>query len=311
MGAVAVLVFRDVLLGFAGAVLVMALRRWRHGRVAVPQAVRRGTFAGAVLGILMMIAVLLGSIGPLLGLPGTFAEVAISTRFLTPLVAGLLAISIALLPRARRRGGSSVVLARRTLLTFAPRGWFVTFGAVVVLVLAVTLAAGMASRPDAEGRWRNYTVDVGVMSLGTEIYGWYYSVPALVPLAALLVLVIAAMAAITRPPLVMDAAADSVTRRWRARHMLVLATGAVLLHLSRVLASLSATASIEGGTSTTDGWMVAYGRFAGMKEPLYVVSELVGAAGWACWFAVLLSAALTTTSIPTLRREPTVEEQVR
>jgi hypothetical protein len=310
MGAVVVLVLRDVLLGLVAAVLVVALHRWRGGGAAVPQAVRRGMVAGTSLGILMMLGILVVSIGPLFGLSGAFTDVAVSTRFVAPLVAGLLAIPLTLLPRVRRREGASVVLARRTLLTFAPRGSLVTLGSVVALVLALTLAAGVASRPDGEGRWREYWVDVGVMGMGTEIYGWYYSLPALVLLAALLVLVVVALAATARPPLAIDVAADTFTRRWRVRHVLTVATGAVLLHLSRVLASLSATTSLEGGMSTTDGWMVAYGKFAGMEGPLRVGSELAGTAGWACWFAVLLTAVLTTASISTLRPEPTVGRRV-
>jgi hypothetical protein len=112
-----------------------------------------------------------------------------------------------------------------------------------------------------------------------------------------------------RPPLAADVAEDAATRRWRARHVLTLATGAVLLHLSRVLASLSGTASMEGGTSTTDGWMVAYGRFSGLEGPLLVVSQLAGAVGWACWFLVLLT-ALTTAPTSSVRSEPAADEQV-
>jgi hypothetical protein len=172
MGAVVVLAFRDVLLGFVGAVLVVVLRRWRHGRAAVPRAVRWWMFAGALLGIVVMVAVLVVSIGPLIGIRGTVTEVGVPTRFVVPLVAGLLAVPLVLLPRARRHDGVSVMLARRTLVTFAPRGWIIALGTVVALVLALTLAAGMASQLDAAGRWRDYWVDVGVMSMGTEIYGW-------------------------------------------------------------------------------------------------------------------------------------------
>lgn len=309
MGAVVLLVLRDALLGFAGAVLVVGLRRWRR-RAPAPRAVRRWVFASASLGILVMVAVAVVSVGPFFGLRGSIADVGVSARFVVPLVAGLLAVPLALLPSARRQDEASAVLARRTLLTFAPRGGLVTFGAVVAVVLALTLAAGMASRPDAEGRWREYWVDVGVMSMGTEIYGWYYSVPALVLLAALLVLVAVALAVIARPPLAADVAADTATRRWRARHVLTLATGAVLLHLSRILSSLSGTASMEGGTSTTDGWMIAYGRFAGLEGPLLAASQMAGAVGWACWFLVLLT-ALTTASTSTVQAGPAAARQVR
>ncbi|MCK6210693.1 hypothetical protein KZX45_09090 [Georgenia sp. EYE_87] len=310
MGAVVMLVFRDMLLGLIGAVLVVALRTWRR-RPAVRRAARASMIAGASLGILMMVATVGASIGPFFGLPDFFTDVLVPARFVVPLVAGMLAVTVALLPRAaRRHDGASVVLARRTLLTFAPRGGLGALGAVVAVVLALTLAAGTASRRDVDGRWREYWVDVGVMSMGTEIYGWYYSVPALALLAALLVLVVGALAVIARPPLAADVAADTATRRWRARHVLTLATGAVLLHLSRVLASLSGTASMEGGTSTTDGWMVAYGRFAGLEGPLLVASQLAGAVGWACWFLVLL-AALTTVSNPPVQAVPATDDRVR
>ena len=310
MSEVVVLVFRDVVLGLVGAVLGVALHRWRRGGGAV-QAARRGTLVGASLAILMMLAVLTVSIRPLSGLSGTVADAAVTTRFVAPLVMGMLAIPLTLQPPARRRDGASVVLARRPLLTLIPRGWLVTLGIVVTLVLAVTLAAGRASNPDAEGRWRNYTVDVGVMSMGTEIYGWYYSVPALVLLAALLLVVVVAVVATARPPLDVDDTADSFTRRWQVRQVLTLATGAVLLHLSRVLASLSGTTAMEGRVATPDGWIVTYGKFAGMEGPLRVVSELADTAGWACWFAVVLTAALTTAPTEMPRLEQVAGEQVR
>ena len=161
----------------------------------------------------------------------------------------------------------------------------------------------MASQLDEEGRWRAYRADLGVMSMGTDIYGWYYSMPALVFLAALLALVGVALAVIARPPLATDVAADTATRRWRAGHLVTLATAAVLLHLSSILASLSATASMEGGALTADGWVIAYGRFAGLEGPLHVASQLTGAVGWACWFLVLLT-ALTTASTPTVQPAP-------
>lgn len=309
MGAVVVLVFRDLLLGLAGAALVVGLRRWR-GRAAVPRAVRWWLGAGALMGILVMVAGDMASIGPLFGLPFTLTGAWVTARFVAPLAVGLLAVALALLPTARRQGGGSVVLARRTLVTFAPRGWLVALGAVVALVLASTLAAGMASQRDAEGRWREYWADLGVMSMGTEIYGWYYSVPALAFLATLLALVALVLAVIARPPLAPDVAEDAATRRWRARHVLTLAAGAVLLHLSSILASLSATASMEGGTSTTHGWVIAYGRFAALEGPLHVASQLTGVVGWACWFLVLLT-ALTSTSTSTVQAEPAAAEPVR
>ena len=119
MGAVVVLVFRDVLLGLAGAALVAGLRRWRR-RAVVPRAVRWWVGAGALLGILVMVAGDMASIGPLVGLPYALTEVWVAARFVAPLAVGLLAVALALLPTARRQGGGSVVLARRTLVTFAP-----------------------------------------------------------------------------------------------------------------------------------------------------------------------------------------------
>lgn len=309
IGAVLLFVFGEVLLGLAWAVLFVGLRRWRQ-REAVSPAVRWWVLTGAVLGALVLLAGVAGGVGSLFGLPASLFEVWSSTRFVLPLLAGLLAIAIALVPAAPRPGGASVVLARRTLITFAPRGWLVTLGSVVAVVLALTVAAGMASQRDDKGRWRFYEADVGVVSLGTEIYGWYYSVPALALLVALLATVALALALIARPRLATDIAADKACRRWRARQVVILATAAVVLHLSRILNSLSGTASLEGGASIGDGWVFAYGRFAALEGPLQVAGQLAGVVGWACWFLVPLT-ALAAASRSRARSEPSATEAVR
>lgn len=171
-------------------------------------------------------------------------DAVIALRHATPLGAGLVALVIACLPLPRAERGVAEV-RRRTPLSFVRRGPLIAVGILVAVVLALTVAAGAASSPDAEGHRTMYYIALGEAEGGTTIYGWYYSRSSLILLAALLVAGFAAVALIARPALGLDAERERLQRRVRSRNVLLLVAGALTLHLSTILLSLAATAGMR------------------------------------------------------------------
>ncbi|MDJ0349131.1 hypothetical protein [Cryobacterium sp. PH29-G1] len=188
-------------------------------------------------------------------------------------------------------------MARRTPFSFGRGWWFIGVIIIIGAVLALTVAAGMASEPDEQGFWRILVVDTGVGGGSTTIYGWYYSRPALVLVAALAAVTVVALWLIARPPVGVDEANDVQLRRLRTLNILAVASGALLVHLGGILSSLAGTAFFNGGVRTGNGgWMVFGTPFAALEPALSLAGIAVTALGYALWVGVLLSA------IPARRR---------
>lgn len=209
---------------------------------------------------------------------------AIDARFAVPLVLGLLAV-LALSTTGRRRGlATGASLTPRTWRSFVPGGWLGLHLTVLAVIAAITLAAGAASRPDEDGRYTQYVVDLGSGSAGTGIYGWHHSAAPL----ALLVLLSAgtwwSLARIARPPLAEDPAADGAERRQRSTDVMRVALGALLLHLETILASLRNTSMLTATMHGEDGFFLTTGTpFSALTGALGVLALLVGILGLALW----------------------------
>jgi hypothetical protein len=273
-------VFGPALLGLIAALVAWGVARDRSAAPVVGSTVRGWTLGGVMIAVLAALVVRLPRGAP--------QAVVLEASYALPLAAGLIAIVALMLPVARRSASGTAALSRRTLSSFAEWWWFVALFAVVAAVLVVTVAAGMASSPDNQGRHRNYLVDFGTASAGTEIYGWYYSLPATVLHALLLLAALLAVRSIARPPLALEHTADGAVRRWRTRNVLAVTAGALLLHLAVVLRSLSGTASMsisaeEGFSSGTP--------FAALEVPLQVAGMAADTVGWFLWLVILLMAA--------------------
>lgn len=287
------IVFGPELFALVAALTVTLARRARPAGPPVVGAVRGWT----VVAVLAATGVVL--LGVFSSLPaGPSVPVLVEHRYVVPLLAGLVGVVLCLVPVVRRPTTGSADLSRRTPTTFAPRWWFAALAVVVAVLLLVTVLAGLASRPDEDGRYTMHHVDFGAAAMGTGIYGWYYSVPALVVMAALLLAAVAASWALARPPVAHEArTADVAIRRWRTRNVLALAAGALLVHLAVVLRSLAGTASARAMVTTAEGAFGAGSTFAALEAPLRVASTAVEVGGWFLWFAVLFAAA-----VPALRR---------
>ena len=222
-----------------------------------------------------------------------YAEIAITPQYVVPLIAGGAALLTLAFP-VRGGGGRSegAELSRRTVLTFSRPWWLVAFGIVLLLTVAAALAAGIASSPDEQGSYTLYIVKAGTASASTTIYGWHYSVPCLILLAALVGIMTLDLALISRPALAMDRDEDVAVRRVRSLNVVRVGAGAVLLHLSAVLNSLAGTSGLRAGFGTGESGLgeVNVGTsFAALTPLLYWAGAVVGVIGLALWFSALLS----------------------
>ncbi|MDD9207012.1 hypothetical protein PU560_11115 [Georgenia sp. 10Sc9-8] len=290
MERVLLMVFGPALLGLVAALAVWLIARPRSSRPAVSGAVRWSTLAGVLLASGIVLAqLLLGT--TLVGFPLRSPTALMMTSFTAPLIAGLIAVVLLMVPVVRRSGDGTAELHRRTLTSFGSRWWFLTLAGAVLLVVLATVWPGLASVPDDQGRYTMYWIDMGPgSSMGSTIYGWYFSRPSLALVVLLVVAGLVVVWLISRPPLAPDREHDVAVRRWRTRNVLAMATGALLLHLARVVDSLAGTASIYGQTQTDQGLFTTRTPFAALEGPLRVAADILEAGAWLLWFTVLLIA---------------------
>ncbi|MBH0130182.1 hypothetical protein [Salinibacterium sp. NK8237] len=284
--------FRSIIIGLVLAV-VWYLARGRAGRL--PTGLTAAVTVTATSLALACLLYLNAAIGfPVLRpplsehLPLWVLEMSI----LWALAIGILAVALLAIPIGAHTPRGHASLTRRTPFSFGPRWWFAGISTIVGTIVTVSVLAGLASEPDEEGLWRNYTVDAGSsISFGTRIYGWYYSVPALILLAALIAVTIVALWLIARPSLSTNHDDDVRMRNLRTRNVVAIASGALLIHLGSIFTSLSNTALLRGGAAIGDsGWGSWTTPFAAMQPALLHVGLGIGALGYALWFGVLLSA---------------------
>ncbi|WP_457101476.1 hypothetical protein [Microbacterium sp. P5_E9] len=300
MGILHVIAFAPLLLA-AGAAAAGWLIIGR--RVAVPRGLTRVLIVVATsAALVVMIGYWLVSTAPWL-LPSPSIEVVtamMDLRYLTPLVVGGAALIILAFPvRGSGSRSEGAELSRRTVLTFSRPWWFVTFGIVLLLTVAVAVAAGVASSPDEQGRYTLYVVEVGTAAASTTIYGWHYSVPCLILLAALVGVMTIDLTLISRPAIAENRDEDVAVRRVRSLNVVRVGMGVVLLHLSAVLSSLAGTSTLSAGIGTGAGIAgeINVGTsFAALTPFLYWAGAVVGVIGLALWFSALLSAVPTPNS---------------
>lgn len=271
-----------------GILLGIALWMARRGRRPAPMTRSVRAPVGAAAGLLAVLVVieLLRSLFPLsIGQELFFLH---DWRFVLPLLLGIVALVVLLFPYRPRRGGGTAELHRRTPFSYAGRGALALLGILSVLSLGLALFAGFLSRPDDEGQYRMFWIELGEMRGGSDIYGWYFSVPALAVLAVLLVLVVMNLVLIARPPLTGDIEEDRASRRFRTRAVLSLSSAAVALHLTAVFAFLAATSMMS---VTPDAIDASIGTsFAALTPVLWVASGLATVVGTGLCVDVLLSA---------------------
>ncbi len=227
----------------------------------------------------------------------------LEAQFLIPLAAGLVALAVLCVPGRRRPSAAAAGIARRTAFTFLSSGWTVALMAIVVVTVAFSLAAGLASVPDRAGNYTMLTVQIGTMRVGATIYGWYYSIPAMFLLMVLIGTAWAGLALVARPPLGGARDQDAAIRRTRSRNIAALTTGAIAFHLAAILGSLAGTSRMGGGLSTDAGVINVGSPFAALGSFLSASSFVA-----TCLGAVLcLSVTLTAVPRTTRARQTTIK----
>ncbi|MCM3662595.1 hypothetical protein M3148_16600 [Georgenia satyanarayanai] len=273
-------------------VLLVGVLVRRRPRAEIGHSVRRWTLAAGLFAVIVIVIERLSWVVP----TPTASSTAQVLGFVAPLGAGLIAVLVLMLPTALRQGTGTADLSPRTLTSFAARGWLLTLSALTVLILTVTALAGRASIPDEQGHYRHYEIELATgVTAGTDIYGWYYSVPSIIVLALLLVATLVAVRAVARPPLTPDLAGDAPTRRWRTRNIVAISAGAMLIHLAAVLNHLAGTAALSAGFTTDQGWVSAQPPLIILQAPMRLGATGVELVGWFLWFAVVLAALQSTT----------------
>lgn len=218
---------------------------------------------------------------------------AIAWRFAAPLACAAVGLAAVLAVIVVRGSGAPerpvTPTARRTWLSFSPRASLIaTAGAAIVLV-ATTLAAGLASSTNAEGDfvWLEIPIPnaASVDPIRLPFYGWAYGVPVLIGLAALLLvagltLQRSAARSFLRPETVI---AERVARRRTARDAALIATSATLLALAMAWRFIARGGSVHsltvdgqnGGAPFDAAWRYAeFAVVAGWAAPAVEVAAL-------------------------------------
>lgn len=225
----------------------------------------------------------------------------LDVRSMAPLMLGVAAVVLLAIPPISRHRGAVAQISRRTIMSFVSVHWIITSLAVAAIIVALSVAAGNASGLDENGRYTTYTISIGTTGteMGTGIYGWHYSVPALACVVVLLVATAGAWVLLPRPAWSDDVAHDSAVRRLRAANIGRAACGALLIHLAVVLRSLAGTASLIGSTTTTElGAVSVTPPFAALGPTLDWCGALALVAGLTMWIVIAL------TAIPSPVRQP-------
>lgn len=217
--------------------------------------------------------------------------------YLLPLTLGVALVIVLASPSGLRSSGRAT-LEPRGLHTVTRPWWIAGVAIVLAAWIGLALAAGLASVPDDDGHYVFYEVrPAAEFASRTTIYGWYFSVPSAVGVATLLVVAVAALIVIARMRL-RGTPDDGATRLHRARDVVAVTGGGLLLLLGEVLGSLSGTASMTMQFATgTAGMVHVVPSFAALGPALSVSGQIVTALGFALWWFVPL-AALRARRLP-------------
>ena len=173
-----------------------------------------------------------------------------------------------------------VLAARRTWTSFGPRLGLLLAGVVMLVLLATTVAAGLASSPDREGQYAGLDIPIPnkpeVDPIRMPFFGWAYGVPALIGVAALVLITWAVLHSNAARPYIRPetVAAERILRREIAGDAVRIATAGILLALAgawRFVAGAGSVSSLEIMGENDGSPYDATWRYA----------EIALAAGWA------------------------------
>lgn len=215
----------------------------------------------------------------------------VGSRFIIPLLLGILGLILLAFPVRSRSGEGAASLSPRTPVSFGRRSWFLIPAVILMVIVVLTLIAGSAAEADpATGRYTMYFVDIGAeYGMGSNIYGWFYSVPSMILLVILVALAVLDLSRISRPALSIDHDKDVQVRTARTRNISAVTTGALLVHLGAILDSLARTASVRSQFAIEGGILSSWSPFAALEPVLFILGGVAVALGVALWATVVLS----------------------
>ena len=285
--------------------LLVAVAGWLiWGRkITLPTgSIRWFTIAAGILALLAEIATRFVGVSILLPfqMPRGLSDWYFDYRFVVPVAFGILVVALLSFPVQARGARGAAELTRRSFVSFVRPRWFIAPGVLLALVLLITIVAGAASQPGPEsGNYTMYFVDLGgERGMGTSVYGWFYSLPAMILTGILIVVTIVALSLIARPALAEDSVHDVCVRTVRSRNIIAAGTGALMLHLGLIFGSLAATASVRSTFSTSEGSVTFWTTFSALQPSFDAASMLCAALGVALWATVVLSALASRHRVP-------------
>jgi len=169
--------------------------------------------------------------------------------------------------------------ARRTWLSFSSAPTLVVAGVALLALVSTSVAAGVASSPDDEGRYVWLTIPIpnegDIDPIRVPFYGWTYSLPVLVCLAVLVAVTWATLDRNAARPYVKPetVAAERVARRTSARGTVRIMTAATLLALAAAWRLIAGAGSISTLTVMGQNGDAPY-------DAVWRFAELAVAAGW-------------------------------
>lgn len=286
-----------IVLGLSvGPLVIAAAIRFLLMRRTVPLG-RRIAVVTFIAGLIPWAGAAVPMLASLLPMPPMHTDM--GARAVTPLLLGCLAVMMLMIPAHRTRFTGMATLAPRRVSQFLSPRWAWTIVLLVALVLALTIAAGAASKIDGSGHRTMYRISGGTSTFGTQIYGWYFSTPSLIAMVVLLFLTAVALALIPRPAWRADAETDAAVRRMRATNICRITSGVLLVHLSAILISLAGTASLRGTSLAPQGGETS------TVTPFAALQPLLQWSGWAALVAGLTLCAITAFSaVPARAMQP-------
>lgn len=237
------------------------------------------TLGGAALAVIILFAIENVVRGYALNL----VDVVSWWRYATPVFSAFLAVAVTLgviVFRGTTPSETPVgTAARRTWLSFGPRRGIVGAAIVLLLLLATTIAAGLASSADGQGRYIWLEIPVPNESTIDPVrpwfYGWAYGVPVLICLAALTVTTWATLRRNAARPYIRP---ETVALERSARSEV--ASGTVQIATAGMLLALAGAWRFIASSGSITQVMIQGENDGNAYEATWRYAELATGAGW-------------------------------
>lgn len=223
-------------------------------------------------------------------------------RFAAPTVgaaAGLGVVLVQIVRWGTTAPESPTMLApRRIWATFSARRDLVVATAVIVLLVATSIAAGVASSVSSSGLSDTLEIPVtnldAVDPLRVRFFGWTYGVPVLVSAAVLIAVVVAVLHCNAVRPFIRPETVGA--ERSARRHI---ATAAVHIAIGSLLMSLAAAWRLIAAAGGVSGLEIQGENDGSPYEVVWRFAELAAVAGWCA--PILEVAAFTLLLLVAIR----------